>query len=95
MPRYVVTHEQLEELASTLQSAAGSIEQELDAVRMKMEPLSAVWAGAAAASFQQKWDEWITSQRQLLESMRAIARAIEAASTAYEDAEAQMASRFL
>ncbi|HEY5031396.1 MAG TPA: WXG100 family type VII secretion target [Actinomycetes bacterium] len=89
-----VSPEQLAGVAGQLRSGATSIESTLGQLSGNVAPLGADWAGVAQVRFQELWDQWQTSSRQLQQALAEIAGLMQGASADYEANERAVASRF-
>lgn len=89
-----VTPEQLQQVSGQLTSGASSIEATNSQLRSQVAPLGSDWAGQAQARFQQLWEQWERSARQLNEALNGIAQLTNQAGAAYADNEAAVASSF-
>lgn len=89
-----VTPEQLHSIAGQLSSGAQNIESINTQLRGQVAPLGSDWAGVAQARFQQLWEEWQRSSRNLHEALTGISQLMNSAGTHYADNEAAIASSF-
>lgn len=89
-----VTPEQLHGVAGQLSSGAQNIESINTQLRGQVAPLGSDWAGVAQARFQQLWEEWQRSSRNLHEALTGISQLMNNAGTGYADNEAAIAQSF-
>ena len=87
-----VTAEQLTSTSQSLKTGSDQVMQELTSLRNMVAPLAADWEGAASASFQQLWQEWETSGRQLQEALTGISTLLGHAGQTYTTAEESVKS---
>jgi WXG100 family type VII secretion target len=89
-----VSPEQLAGVASQLRGGATTIEGTLGQLSGTVAPLGADWAGVAQARFQELWQQWQTSSRQLQQALAEIGGLMQGAAADYEANERAVASRF-
>ena len=94
MPNIAVTPEQLQSVASQLNSGAASIESTLSQLASQVAPLQSEWQGVAQARFQQLWDEWHRSSQGIQEALHGISQLTQQAGANYEDTEQGIAASF-
>lgn len=89
-----VTPEQLHGVAGQLNAGASTIEGTLGQLAGNVAPLGTDWAGTAQTRFIALWEQWQTSSRNLHQALVEMAQLMNAAGTAYETNEQQVASSF-
>lgn len=89
-----VSPEQLAGVSGQLRSGAASIEGTLGQLASGVAPLGADWAGVAQLRFQQLWEQWQSSSRQLHQALEEIAVIMARAGADYAANEQAVASRF-
>jgi WXG100 family type VII secretion target len=89
-----VTPDQLSSVAARLRGGSAGIEGTLSQLAGDVAPLGADWAGLAQVRFQQLWDQWQTSSRQLQQALSDIAVLMQGAAADYAANEQAVASRF-
>ena len=89
-----VSPEQLAGVATQLRGGATSIEGTLGQLASNVAPLGADWAGVAQLRFQQLWEQWQTSSRQLQQALDEIAILMQGAAADYDANERSVAARF-
>jgi WXG100 family type VII secretion target len=89
-----VSPEQLAGVAGQLRGGATSIEGTLGQLAGNVAPLGTDWAGVAQVRFQELWDQWQSSSRQLQQALSEIAVLMQGAAADYEANERSVASRF-
>ena len=94
MPNIAVTPEQLQSVASQLNSGAANIESTLQQLAGQVAPLQSEWQGVAQARFQELWAEWQRSSRGIQEALHGISQLMNQASANYADTEQAIASSF-
>jgi 6 kDa early secretory antigenic target len=94
MANITVTPEQLSSISQQLTSGAGTIEGTLTQLGNLVSPLHSEWQGAAQAAFENLWNEWQTSARNLHDALTGIARLTGQAAANYEQTEQGIASSF-
>jgi len=82
-----VTSEQLIALSHSLGSGSEQVQQQLVSLRNQVAPIATEWEGAASSSFQQLWQEWERSARQLHEALTGISTLLNRAGQTYQSAE--------
>lgn len=94
MAQIRVTPEQLVSVAGQLNAGAGSIESTLSQLAGNVAPLGDEWAGAASARFQQLWQQWHTSSRQLQQALTEMSGLMQRAAGAFEANDLEVARSF-
>jgi WXG100 family type VII secretion target len=94
MPNIRVSPEQLQSVASQLNSGAASIESTLSQLAAQVSPLQSEWEGVAQARFQELWAEWHRSSRGIQEALHGISQLTQQAGTHYETNETTVAQSF-
>lgn len=89
-----VAPEQLAGVSGQLRSGAAAIEGTLGQLAGSVAPLGADWAGVAQARFQQLWEQWQSSSRQLHQALEEISLLMQRAGADYAANEQAVASRF-
>jgi WXG100 family type VII secretion target len=89
-----VAPEQLAGVSGQLRSGAATIESALGQLAGGVAPLGSDWAGLAQVRFQQLWEQWQTSSRQLHQALDEIAMLMQRAGADYAANEQAVASRF-
>ncbi len=94
MPNIAVTPEQLQSVASQLNSGAANIESILQQLASQVAPLQSEWQGVAQARFESLWAEWQRSSRGIQQALTGISQLMSQASANYADTEQAIASSF-
>src|SRR4051812_16733686 len=80
--------------ARHIQSEAVEIEERLRILTTTMADLAGTWTGSAAAAFQDLYQEWDRTARQMKEALDNIGRSLNKAGTDYDALEQQLTSQF-
>ncbi len=89
-----VTSEQVQSVASQLQSGSQDVEQQLSSMESQVRGLvDADWQGAASESFRDLWDKWHTGAAQLREALDGIHQMLAQTARAYQETEDQLAQQ--
>ena len=94
MANIAVTPEQLQSVATQLNSGAANIESTLGQLAAQVAPLQSEWQGVAQARFQELWAEWQRSSRGIQEALHGISQLTQQAGANYEQTEQSIASSF-
>jgi len=94
MANIAVTPEQLQSVATQLNSGAANIESTLGQLAAQVAPLQSEWQGVAQARFQELWAEWQRSSRGIQEALHGISQLTQQAGSNYEQTEQSIASSF-
>ncbi len=89
-----VAPEQLAGVSGQLRSGAAAIEGTLGQLAGSVSPLGSDWAGLAQLRFQQLWEQWQSSSRQLHQALDEIAGLMQRAGADYAANEQAVAARF-
>jgi WXG100 family type VII secretion target len=89
-----VTPDQLSGVAVRLRGGSEGIDSTLARLAADVSPLGTDWAGVAQTRFQQLWQQWQTSSRQLQQALSDIALLMQGAAADYAANEQSVASRF-
>jgi WXG100 family type VII secretion target len=89
-----VTPEQLSEASTKLTTGAQTIDSTLAQLASQIAPLGSEWQGVAQQRFEQLWQEWQTSAKNLHEALTGIAQLTMQASQSYETTEQGIARSF-
>jgi WXG100 family type VII secretion target len=74
---------ELKAKAGQLMAQAGSLESELNTLRGVADP-SGIFQGAAAAAYQETFNNWATHQALILQDLRSLGQWLEAAANAID-----------
>ena len=93
MPNIRVSPEQLQSVASQLNSGAATIESTLSQLAAQVSPLQSEWEGVAQARFQELWAEWQRSSQGIKEALTGISQLTMQAGSKYEGNERRSPAR--
>jgi WXG100 family type VII secretion target len=89
-----VTPEQLQSIATQLNSGASEVESILNQLAQLVSPLQSEWVGQAQSAFEALWTEWQTSAAHLQEALAGISNLTRQAGASYESNESTIAASF-
>jgi WXG100 family type VII secretion target len=90
-----VTSAELRSVSGSLQNGAGTVNEQLAAMKRQVDTLvSANWTGAASASFNDMYQQWNQAAGQLSEALQGISTMLAQSAQTYEETEAALESSF-
>ena len=89
-----VSADELERLSSAYATTAHSLEQQLAHLRAQSGSLRQDWVGSSSMAFQQRITQLEAAERQLVDALHGIAKALAAASAAYRSVDSNISSAF-
>ncbi|MCP2165807.1 WXG100 family type VII secretion target [Goodfellowiella coeruleoviolacea] len=75
------------EAAGNISSAAQKVQQQLDDLKSRLQPVLAQWEGSASGAYQEAQQKWDTSAADIQQVLASIGTAVQQANEAYEQAE--------
>jgi WXG100 family type VII secretion target len=82
-----------QEIAKALSTAATQNQNDLHTLSSKARP-DQVWAGAAAAAYQNAYDRWESAEKQLIQALDDMGRAVKTIIDNFDHIDSQGASAF-
>jgi WXG100 family type VII secretion target len=79
--------------AADLTRAAHDVTGQFTGLRNRLEGLGQSFQGASATAFDERYQEWAESARQLIEALDSLGRFLDGAATAIEETDARLASQ--
>lgn len=90
-----VTPQELQRVSGELSGGAGSIQDQNDRMKRQIDDLvQSNWVGAASSSFQELYEKWNTSARNLNESLNGISAMLAESARLYQEQEDELARKF-
>ena len=84
--------EELRAKSGAVEGSIGRLQAEVGTMEANLRQLQDTWRGQAAANFQGVLTEWRATQQRVEEALAGIRRAMDAAATQYQEAEAANAA---
>jgi WXG100 family type VII secretion target len=88
----LVTPSELREHSGAVKKEAQQVTDQFAALRSRLTQLSTQFKGKAATAFDQRYDEWDTSAKGLLEALDSLGQFLDTAAATIEDVDNQLAS---
>lgn len=82
-----VSFSELRSASAELDRKRAEIEADLASMSSRISDMRTMWKGQAAASFDQKWEDWSKAGRDLKLSLEDIGKFLKTAADAFEDAD--------
>ncbi|XVV03254.1 WXG100 family type VII secretion target [Actinosynnema sp. CA-248983] len=89
-----VSFGELGNAASSIGAQAGQVQQQLDDLKARLQPIVNLWEGAASGAYMEKQAQWDQAAADLQQVLSSIGVAVQQATEAYEAAERQNISRW-
>lgn len=86
-----VTPDQLRQESTHVVTKAGDARTEFGALRTRLLGLEAMFTGAAQDKFQERYTEWDTHAKGLVDALEGLGKFLETAATTLEDTDNQLA----
>jgi WXG100 family type VII secretion target len=83
--------EEMERAGRHVLSVDQAVQDDLSALRVKLDPLAGAWRGAASLEFRKLMERWDTDARLLSEALRSIGEAIGGSARTYHQQEDEQA----
>jgi WXG100 family type VII secretion target len=80
--------------AQRIQTEAAEIEARLQQLTSAMGELAATWTGSAASAFQDMYQGWDRTARQMKQALEGIGRSLNSAGQDYDALESKLTSQF-
>lgn len=88
----LVTPAELRDHSAAVKKEAQQVTDQLSALRSRLTQLSSQFKGKAAVAFDNRYDEWDTNAKGLLEALDSLGQFLDNAATTIEDVDTQLAS---
>ncbi|CAL9673358.1 ESAT-6-like protein EsxA [Actinosynnema sp. ALI-1.44] len=82
-----VSFGELANAASSITSQASQVQQQLDDLKQRIQPVVALWEGGASSAYQEAQGKWDAAAADLQQVLSSIGVAVQQATEAYESAE--------
>ena len=92
--RLTVTSGELRATAGDMRGTASNIAQELNRMMGKVRELTGSWTGQGASAFNGYYDQFNQSWGKAQEALQGVARLLDSAANAYDEAERNIANQF-
>ena len=92
--RLTVTSGELRATAGDMRGTASNIAQEFNRMMGKVQELTGSWTGQGASAFNGYYDQFNQSWGKCQEALAGVARLLESAANAYDEAERNIAQQF-
>ncbi|MFI9814803.1 WXG100 family type VII secretion target [Saccharothrix variisporea] len=89
-----VSFAELGNAAGSISSQAGQVEQQLEDLKSRLQPIINLWEGAASEAYMEKQRAWDTAAADLQSVLASIGVAVQQATEAYQAAEQQNLKRW-
>ena len=81
------------EHASDIKKTSADTQAEIDSMRSRLQALAEAFTGQAAVAFDDRYNEWDTGAKQLLEALDSLGQFLEAAANTIEDTDNTLADQ--
>ena len=85
--------EEAREHASDIKKTAADTQAEVDAMRARLQGLADAFTGQAAVAFDERFNEWDTGAKQLLDALDSLGQFLEAAANTIEETDSTLADQ--
>ena len=92
--RLTVTSSELRTTAGDMRTTAGNVAAELNRLMARVRELTGSWTGQASTAFNGYYEQFNSNWSQCREALEGVARMLDSAAQAYDEAESGIAGQF-